>query len=90
MELADRSGAQQAGANEEEDRETARVLSNSISWDSFADARLCSQQEAQLMRKMDKRDPQVQAGYLQQASRINTDATESMNRWKQGLTFPLS
>lgn len=69
MELSDRSGGGQAGANEEEDRETARVLSNSITWDSFADARLCTQAEAQLMRKIDKRDPQVQAGYLQSVSR---------------------
>lgn len=74
MELADRGG-QQAGANEEEDRETARVLSNSITWDSFADARLCTQQEAQLMRKIDKRDPGVQAGYLQTVSKLMPCAT---------------
>lgn len=68
MELADRGhGASSAG--DDEDKESARVLSHSHSWDTYFDARLITQQDAQLIRRYDKRDPQVQAGYLQQVSK---------------------
>ena len=60
MELADRA------ASSEEDHESARVLQRSIPWDSYQDARLILDKEAQLIRRYDKRDATTQAGYLQQ------------------------